>query len=98
MTTLLYRYKDKPYQYIAYHDILTYRDLLTWLTIKLLYIMVKLNNVMLLKERVVHLFPLKHDIDHCTLYCAIYCCIMICYRICEKVPFSHTEFDPFFEL
>ena len=22
----------------------------------------------------------------------------ICDRICEKVPFSHTNFDPFFEL
>ena len=22
--------------------------------------------------------------------------IIICDRICEKVPFSHTKFDPFF--
>ena len=25
-------------------------------------------------------------------------CKCICDRICEKVPFSHTKFDPFFEL
>ena len=23
--------------------------------------------------------------------------LFICDRICEKVPFSHTKFDPFFE-
>ena len=25
-------------------------------------------------------------------------CKLICDRICEKVPFSHTKFDPFCEL
>ena len=34
-TISLYRYKAKPYRYIAYGDISTYRGLLTWLTIKL---------------------------------------------------------------
>ena len=44
-TISLYRYKVKPYRYIAYRDILTYRGLLTFLTIKLLYIVVKLSSM-----------------------------------------------------